>query len=164
MVGLGGRQLRLDFLILDDATFFQIDQQHLAGLEPPFADDIVFLDRQHARFRCHDDMIIIGHEETRGAQAIAVQRGTDLAAIGEGDGGGAVPWFHQRCVIFVEGATLGIHHRVAGPGFGHQHHDGVGQRIAACEQQLERIVEARRVRLAVRDERPHLIEVRTQQV
>ncbi len=67
-------------------------------------------------------------------------------------------------MVLVEGLALGIHQRIAGPGFRDQHHDRVGQRIAAGHQQLQRIVEARGVGLAVRDQRPHLVEVGAQQV
>jgi hypothetical protein len=36
-----------------------------------------------------------GDEVAGGPQAVAVQRGADLAAIGEGNGGRAVPRLHQ---------------------------------------------------------------------
>ncbi len=50
-IGLGGGQLGLELGILDDPAFFQIDQQHLARLEPPFAGDVLIVERQHAAFR-----------------------------------------------------------------------------------------------------------------
>ena len=103
-------------------------------------------------------------QKARGAQAVAVERRADLAAIGEGDRGRAVPRLHQRGMIFIEGAALGIHQRIAGPGFGDQHHHRVGEAVAAREQQFERIVEAGGVRLAVRDDRPHLVEISAQQL
>lgn len=46
------------------------------------------------------------HYIARGPKAVAVQRGTDLLAIGEGDRGGAVPRLHSGLMILVEGATL----------------------------------------------------------
>ena len=73
--------------------------------------------------------------------------------------GRAVPGLHQAGVVFVEGAALGIHQRVAGPGFRDQHHHGVGKAVATRQQQFERVVEAGGVRLAVRDQRPHLVEI-----
>ena len=157
-------QLGLDFLILDDAALFHIDQQHFARLQPPFADDIVFLDRKHAAFRCHDDMVIVGDAETGRAQAVAIKGRTDLSAIGKGNRGRAVPWFHQRCVIFVKGAPVGIHHRIAGPCFGNQHHHRMGEAISASEQKFERIVETGCIRLPVRDDRPHFVEIGAHQV
>ena len=52
-------------------------------------------------------MIIVGDAEAGGPQAVAVEGRADLAAVGEGDGGGAVPGLHQRGVVFVEGAPAG---------------------------------------------------------
>ena len=109
-------------------------------------------------------MVLVGDDEAGRTQAIAVQGGADLATIGEGHGRRAVPRLHQGCMVLVESLALGIHQRIAGPGFRDQHHHRMGQRIAAGQQQLERVVEAGGVRLAVRDQRPHLVEVGAQQV
>ena len=163
LIRLGFGEFLLDLLVLDDAAFLEVDQQHLAGLQAPFALDLVLRHRDHARFRSQDHQIVFGDDIARGAQAVAVQGGADLAAVGEGDGGGAVPRLHQRGMIFVESLALGIHALVAGPGFRDQHHHRMGQRIAAGDQQFQRIVQARGVGLAVRNQRPHLVEVRAQQ-
>ena len=160
---LGG-ELPLDLLVLDDAALLQVDQQHLAGLQAPLAHDALFRDRQHAGLRGHDHEVVVGDDEARRPQAVAVERGADLAAVGEGDRGRAVPRLHQRGVVFVEGAPLRIHQRVAGPGLRDQHHHRMRQRIAAGDQQLERVVEAGGVGLAVRDQRPHLVEVGPEQL
>ena len=140
-----------------------IDQQHAAGLEAPFGDDLLFGNRQHAHFRGHDHEAVVGDEIARRTQAVAVERRADLAAVGEGDGGGAVPRLHQRGVIFVEGAALLVHQRIAGPGFRDQHHHGVGHGIAALHQEFERIVETGGVRLAFVGDRPQLGNVVAEQ-
>ena len=44
---LGG-ELPLDLVVADDAAFFEVDQQHLARLQPPLADDLLLRDRQYA--------------------------------------------------------------------------------------------------------------------
>ncbi len=95
-----------------------------------------------------------GDEIARRAQPVAVQRGADLAAVGEGDRGGAVPRLHDRGVIFVEGAALLVHQRVAGPGFRNHHHHRVRQRVAALHQEFEAVVEAGGVGLALVGNRP----------
>ena len=164
LVRLGLGQGALQLLILDDAALLEVDQQHLARLQAPLAHDLVVGDRQHTRFRGHDDLVVVGHQEARRAQAVAVEGGADLAAVGEGDAGRAVPRLHQGGVIFVEGLALGIHQRIAGPRLGDQHHHGVRQRVAAGHQKLERVVDAGGVGLAVRDDRPHLVEVGADQV
>ena len=163
LIGMRGGELGLDLLVGDDAALLEVDQQHLAGLEPPFLDDVLLGDRQHAGLRRHDDEAVVGDEIARGAQAVAVERGADLPAVGEGHGGRAVPRLHQAGVIFVEGAALGIHQRIAGPGLGDQHHRRVGEAVAALHQELERVVEAGGVGLALVGDRPELGDVVAEQ-
>ena len=155
-IGMRRGEALLDLVVGDDAALLHVDQQHAAGLEAPFGDDLFFGNRQHAHFRGHDHQAVLGDEIARRTQAVAVERRADLAAVGEGDGGGAVPRLHQRGVIFVEGAALFIHQRIAGPGFRNQHHHGVGHGIAALHQEFERIVETGGVRLAFVGDRPQL--------
>ena len=138
---------------------FEVDQQHLAGLQPPLGDDVLFRHRQHADFRGHDDAVVAGDDVARRAQAVAVERGADLAAVGEGDRRRAVPRLHQRGVVFVEGAALLVHQRIAGPGFRDHHHHRMGERIAAHDQEFERVVEAGGVGLALVGDRPQLADV-----
>ena len=159
LVGMRARQLSLDLLVGDDAALFEIDQQHLAGLEPPLLDNAVLGDRQHAGLRGHDHQPVLGDEIARRAQAVAVQGGADLPSVGEGHGGGAVPRLHQTGVIFVEGAALRIHQRIAGPGFRDQHHRRVRERIAALHEKFECVVETGGVGLALVGNRPELLDV-----
>ena len=62
-------------------------------------------------------------------------------------------------MVLVEGLALVIHQRIAGPGLRDQHHHRVRHRVAALHQELERVVEARRVRLALVGNRPQLLDV-----
>ena len=126
-VGLCVGEIGLQLLVLDDAAFLEVDQQHAARLQAPFADDLVLAERQHAAFGGEADEIVLRHAIARRPQAVAVQRGGDLAAIGKGDGGRAVPRLHQRGVVFVERAALRIHQVIAVPRFGDQHHHRSGQ-------------------------------------
>ena len=102
-------------------------------------------------------MIIVGDHIARRPQPVAVEGGADLAAIGKGDRRRPVPRLHQRRVIFIKGAPLRLHQRVAGPRLGDQHHHRMGERIAAADdQQLERVVDAGGVGLVGADQRLHL--------
>ncbi len=65
LIGLGFRECALDLFIFDDAALFRIDEEHLAGLQPPFANDLFFGNRKHAAFRSHDDVIIVRDDEAR---------------------------------------------------------------------------------------------------
>jgi len=73
--------------------------------------------------------------------------------------GRAVPRLHQRGVVFVECAPILVHQRIAGPCFGDHQHHRVGERIAAHDEQFERIVERRRIRLSFVDQRPELRQI-----
>ena len=157
-------QRALDLGIIDDTALFQVDQQHLAGPQPPFADDLLLRHRQHTGLGGEDHVVVVGNDVARRAQPVAVQGGTDLPPVGEGDRRRPVPGFHQRGVIFVERAPLRPHQLVAGPGLRDQQHHRVRQRVAAGDEDLQRVVDARGVGLAVRDDRPHLGEVRPDQV
>ena len=141
----------------------EVDEQHLAGLQAPLGDDAFLGNGKHAHFGGEHEEAVVGDEIARRAQAVAVERGADLAPVGEGHGGRAVPRLHQRGVIFVEVAPLLVHQRIAGPGFRDQHHHGVGERVAAAHEEFERVVEAGRVRLAFVGDRPQLRDVVAEQ-
>ena len=158
-VGMAPGELGLDLVVRDQAALLEVDQQHLAGLQAPLGDDLVLGDRQHAHLGRHHDAVVLGDEIARRPQAVAVERRADLAAVGEGDRGGAVPRLHQRGMIFVEGAALLIHQGIAGPRLRNHHHDGVRQRVAALHQEFERVVEAGGVRLAFVGDRPEPVDV-----
>ena len=157
-------KLCLDLVVGNQAALFEVDQQHLARLQPPLGDDLVFRNWQYAHFGRHQDAVVLGDEIARGTKSVAVQCRADLAAVGEGECGGAVPRLHHRGVIFVERAAFLIHQRIAGPGFGHQHHHGVGHRVAALHQEFERVVKAGGVGLALIGDRPQPVDVLAEQV
>ena len=158
-VGMALGQRRLELLVGNEPAFLEIDQQHLARLQPPLGDDLFFRNRQHADFRRHDDAVVAGDDVARRPQAVAVERGADLPAVGEGDRRRAVPRLHQRGVVFVEGAALLVHQRIARPRFGNHHHHRMRERIAAHGEEFERVVEAGGVGLAFVGDRPQLGDV-----
>ena len=162
-IGMLGRNPALDLVIGNDAAFFEIDQQHATGLQPPFLDDLLLCHRKNACFRRHDDPVIVGHDIPGGPQPVAVECCTDLPTVTEGNRRRAVPRLHQRGMVFVERLAVVAHQLVAGPGFRDQHHHRMNERIAALIQKLERVVEARRIRLAFIGDRPQLGDVIAEQ-
>ncbi len=158
-----GGQIGLDLGIVDDPTLLEIDQQHLARLQTPFLDDFFFRNGQHAHFGGHHHLIVIGDQITGRTQAVAVQGGSDLPAIGKAHRGRTVPGLHQGGVIFVESAALLIHQGIAGPGLGNHHHHRMGQRIAALDQQFESVVETGGVGLAVEGQWPQFGQIVAQE-
>ena len=157
-------ELPLDLGIVDNAALLEVDQQHLAGLQAPFALDPLLRHRQHAGFGGEDHVVVVGHHVARRAQPVAVERRADLPSVGERDRRRPVPRLHQRGIVFVERLALRLHQRIAGPGLRDQHHHRMRERVAAGHQNLERVVDAGGIRLAVRDQRPHLVEIGPDQV
>ena len=131
VIRMAGRDLALEFLIRDDAALLKVDEQHLARLQPPFLDNRLFGHRQHARFGRHHHDVVLRHVIPCGPQPVSVECCTDLAAIGEGHSGRAVPRLHQAGMIFIEGTAPAIHERIAGPCLGDEHHCGMRQAVAA---------------------------------
>ena len=101
----GGRERLFHFLIGNDAALLQIHQQHLAGLQTPLGNDFFLRNWQNAHFGRHNHKTVIGDEIARRAQAVAVERCANLAAIGKGDSGRPVP-LPRRVLISPLCATM----------------------------------------------------------
>ncbi len=80
-------------------------------------------------------------EIARRTQAVAIERGADDAAIGEGDSRGSVPGLHQRRVIFVKRALVGRHGGVGVPRFGNQHRHHMRKAAPGQGQQFDGVIE-----------------------
>ena len=159
LVGLAVGQAALDLFVVDHATQLQVDHEHLARLQAPFADDFVLWKRQHAGFRRHDDEVIVGHTIARRAQAIAVQRGADLAAVGEDNRGRAIPRLEHGGVVLVKRAATLVHAGVLFPRLGNHHHHRLADRVTGHGEQLQAIVKGGGVRLGGETDRVELLQV-----
>ncbi len=162
LVGLAVREIAFELLVVDHSPLIEVDQEHAARLQPPLAHDLRFGHRQHAGLGAHDHHVVVGDAVARRAQAVAIKRGTDLAAVGEHDRCGAVPRLHHRGVIFVERAAAVVHRAVVFPRLGDHHHDRVADRVAGHRQQFEAVVERGGVRLVREADRIELLQVRAQ--
>ncbi len=135
--GFAVASVRFSSVVVDDASLFGVDQQHLARLQPPLPDDLALRNVEHADLGSHDHVVVVGDDVARRPQPVAIERRADLPAVGERHRRGAVPGLHQRGVVFVECAAILVHQRIAGPRFrDHQHHR-VRERIPAHQQKLE---------------------------
>ena len=153
------RERALDLLVVDDAALCRVDQEHPAGLQPALAHDVFRRHVEDPRFGREDDQVVPGHVVAAGAQSVAVEHGANLRAVGERNGGGAVPRFHQARVVLVEGALLVVHRLVIRPRLGNHHHHGVRERTTGEIEQFERVVEHARVAAVRVDDRPDLPDV-----
>ncbi len=159
LVRLAVGQAGLELFVVDHAALFQVNQEHLAGLQAPLAHDLALRHRQHAGLGTHDDHVVIGDAVARGAQAVAVKCGANLATIGEHDGSGAVPRLHHGSVVFVKRLATLVHHGVLFPRLGDHHHDSLGHGVAGHGQQLKAVVERGGVGLVREAQRIQLAQV-----
>ena len=163
-VGALADDLLLDLLVLDDAALLGVDEEHAPRLEAALGQDVFRRDLEHARLRSHDHQAVRGHVITRGAQTVAIEDRTDLLAIGEGDGGRAVPGLHQAGMKLIERLPIVVHALMVGPRLGDHHHDRVGQRAAGQDQEFEGVVEHRGVAALRVDHRQDLLHVLAEQL
>ena len=70
-------------------------RKSLPGCRRPLRLTLVGRHVHHAGLRAEHDPAVLGLQPAAGAQAVAVQRRADHAAVGERDRGGAVPRLHQ---------------------------------------------------------------------
>ena len=159
-----GRELTLDLFIGDDAALLGIDEEHPARLQAAFLGDLIRRHIEHTDLRSHDDAVILRHIIARRAEAVAIKYGANLLAIGESNGGRAIPWLHQAGVILIEGLPCIVHALMVGPRFGDHHHHRVWKRAAGEHEHFERVVEHGRVAAIGIDDRVHLPHVVAEQV
>ena len=158
-VGMLGGQRRLDLVVVDDPALGGVDEEDASRVQPFLHDDLLGWDVEHPDLGGHHDEAVGGHVVARRAQAVAVQDGADHRAVGERDRGGPVPRLHERGVILVEGAPLRAHRLVILPRLRDHHEDRVRQRAAVHHEELEDVVEGRRVAQALARDRQHLAQV-----
>ena len=135
-----------------------VDEEHPAGLQPALGDDVGRRDVEHADLAGQHHQVVLGLPPAAGAQAVAVEDGADQRAVGEADRGGAVPRLHDRGVEPVEGPAGRVHLVVVLPRLRDHHQHRVRQRPAGQVQQLEHLVEGRRVAEVARGHREDPVE------
>ena len=163
-VRLRRRQLPLDLLVGDDAALLGVDQEDAARVQPLLQQDVLLGNVEHADFGRHDDEVVLGHVVARRTQAVAIEHGADDLAVGERDRRRAVPRLHHRRVILVERLALGRHRLVPGPRLGNHHEHRVRQRAAGHDEELEHVVEGRRVAAAFADDRQDLLQIVAEEI
>ncbi len=162
-VRAAGGDVALDLLVGHDAALGEIDQEQLAGLQAALAQDVAGRLVEHAGLRAEHDPAVLRLHPAPGAQAVAVERRADHAAVGEGDRRRAVPRLHHARVERVERAQVLGQVVALLPRLGHHHHQRVRERPARQHEQLEHVVERRRVRAARPHDRQDLLEVGAEQ-
>ena len=152
-------QLVLDLVVRDDAPLFGVDQEHLPGMEPLLDDDVLRWNVEDADFGREHDQVVLRDVVPRRAEAVAIQNGADHPAVRERDGRRTVPRLHQRRVVFVERPPLGADALVVLPRLRNHHQHGVREWPPRHHEELEDVVERRRVAATLADDRQHLLEL-----
>ena len=158
--GLRRGQLALHLFVRHDAAARRIDQEDAARVQPLLEHDVLGRDVEHADFGRHDDQVVLGDVVARGPEPVAIEDGADHRAVGERNRRRAVPRLHQRRVILVERLQLLRHRLVVLPRLRDHHQDRVRQRSPGHHEELEDVVEGRRVAAALADHRQDLLRDR----
>ena len=124
---LCGSEFGLDLVVLDDATLLRVDDEHLARSKTALTHHTTRLDVEHTDLTREHHEPLIGHEVAAGTETVAVEGGSHEGAVGEDEGGRAVPRLHEHGVVFVEGATIRIDIGLVLVCLRHHHHHCVRQ-------------------------------------
>ncbi len=151
------------FVVGDNPSLCCVNQEHAARLQAAFLDNALRRDVQNSHFRGHDDQIVFRDIVARRAQAVPVQHGPDLRAVGERNGRRTVPGFHQTAMVLVERFLVRAHAFVAGPGFRDHHHHGMRQRAPAEGEKFQAVVKHRGVAAFAVDDRQDFRQVFSEQ-
>ena len=163
-VRLAPRRLALGLLVGDDPALVEVDQEQLARGQPALALHVLGRDGHHAGLGREHDVALGVLDPAPGTQAVAVEHRAGEPPVGEDHRGRPVPRLHQARVEVVEALDVGIE-VLAGPvGLGDHHHHRVRDRAAAQHEQLEHVVEDRRVRATLAHDRDHLLQVVAEQL
>ena len=98
-----------EFLVRNQTPFLEIQQEHFAWLQPPFELDVSRVNMNYTDLGCHDDFVVMGHVVTTWAQAIAIQNGANVVAIGKYNRRRAIPRFNQGGVELIKRFFIGRH-------------------------------------------------------
>ena len=150
-IRLSGSIFFLDLLVVDHSALYGIDQEHLTGAKSFFYFDLRGINGKHTYLRGQDQRIVIRDHVTGRTQTVSVQHGPHDISVGEQDGCGTVPGLHHGSVILIE-ISLGLGHCfVVRPGLGDSDHDCQRQLHATHYQELQCVVQHRRIGTGLAD-------------
>ena len=152
-------QLRLDLPVVDNPSLGRVNQEDPSRVEPFLDQDVLRRDVEHAHLGRHHHQIVLRHDVARGAEAVPVEDRADHRPVGERDRRRPVPRFHQRSVILVERLSLRVHRLVVAPRLRDHHQHRVGERATRQREELQHVVERRRIALPLADQREQLLQV-----
>ena len=162
LIGMARLEQVVDRSVLKQIAGLQIQRQHLAGAHAALTQHIFRCVIPHTHFRGDGQMAILGNDIASRTQAVAIQRASHIAAIGQHHAGRAIPRLHVRCPEFIEGAQIRIDAVDRLPCRGHEQAHGMHDIQAAHDQQLEHVVDALRVGTGQGHQRQDVVQIRQQ--
>ena len=158
-IGLSASVVGLDFGILHEAVIHEIKPEDGAGFEAAVSCDVLGRNVEDTGFGSEDEEPVFRERPAGGAKSVAVKCGAEADAVRKRDGGGAVPRFHQRGMVFIERAYVVSHVVFRAPRLRDEHHHCVRRVASGGDEQLEHVVERGRIALSLVDERQNLLDV-----
>ena len=144
-VGLARGELTLELAVEEQAAAW-VERQELAGAEPGAAHGDALRQRDRTGLGRHGDEAVLAHGDAQRAQAVPVERRAADHAVREHEPGGPVPRLGQHRVEAVHRALPLVDPRVVLPRGRHEQRDRLTDVEPGADEQLERVVEERRVR------------------
>ena len=144
-IGLLGSHLLLDLVIVHQAPFFGVDGHDLAWSKPSLAHNETIVQFDHAGLTAKDHQAVFVKLVAGGSQAVAVQGSSHKTSICENHCCRSIPWFVQAGMIAIEIPHALVHTFHFFPCFGSQHEHAVKDVSPTEPEDLQSIVERRRV-------------------
>ena len=154
-LGVTGAQL----VVVDDAAAGKIDLEHLARSQTAARQDVLGAHLDGAHLARQHKAAVARHVVAGGAQAVAVEGGTQRATVGKGDGGRAVPGLHEHGLVGVVGAAFLAQAVVVVPRLGQQHGRGTRERATVHDQEFEHVVQNRGIGALAVDDGHHALKI-----
>ena len=155
-VGLAAGVLRFQVLVVYQLALHRVHQQHLAGAQAVFADDMLLRDVQNAHLAGQNQPSVVGDVIAAGAQTVAVKDCAHHVAVAEQNGRRAVPGLQHGSIILVKVLLLLIHVPVVAPRLRDGDHHRQRQIHAVHDHEFQGVVQHGRVGTALIDNRQHL--------
>ena len=138
-------QLLLDFSVVINLSLLRVDEQDFSRLQASLLGNLRRVEVHHAHLRGHYHRVVLRDGIPRRSQSIPVEHTARKASVREQQGGRAVPRLHQDGVVLIERLQILRYRVLVVETLRHQHTHSVGQRESRHHEELQHIVEARRI-------------------
>ena len=132
----------MDIVGIQQFAINEVDREHLAGTQTPFANDVFFIVVVDAHLRRDGKVSIFGDDVARGAQPVTIQAAGRIAPIGQHNARRSIPRLLLTIVELIEGPHIRIDIVDRLPGRWHQDAHSLDNVHPASAHDLKHVVEA----------------------